>query len=105
MGSARKRRLAGWTGLPNLSDSVLSTVHRAYVPTSESWLACRRCWGLTYVSKTLYNSKNSLWRLGPFARIIATTQREWALGATEERRGQGREGSREHWEERRTGTL
>src|SRR5262245_10924647 len=32
---------------------------RLYLPGPDSWLACRRCWGLTYSSRTLRNYKDS----------------------------------------------
>ncbi len=51
---------------------------RLYLPTETSWLACRRCWGLTYPSRTLRNYKDSLWGRGLLARMLGTTQREWA---------------------------
>jgi hypothetical protein len=28
---------------------------RLYLPTDHAWLACRRCWGLTYHSRTKNN--------------------------------------------------
>ena len=31
---------------------------RLYVPTATSWAACRRCWGLTYQSRTQNNYKD-----------------------------------------------
>ena len=31
---------------------------RIYVPTSEAWAACRRCWGLTYESRQERNYKS-----------------------------------------------
>jgi hypothetical protein len=49
---------------------------RLYMPLEESWLACRRCWGLTYASRTLQNYKDSLWGRGAIARMFGTSQRE-----------------------------
>jgi len=67
------------------------------MPLEESWLACRRCWGLTYASRTLQNYKDSLWGRGAIARMFGTSQREWALLATYEKRKQHRGTSRERW--------
>jgi hypothetical protein len=39
---------------------------RIYVPTEESWAACRRCWGLTYESRQHGNYKR-----GAFEQAIA----------------------------------
>lgn len=74
---------------------------RLYVPTQDSWLACRRCWGLTYESRTLQNYKDSIWGRGAFAYMFGTTQRDWAQETTEERRQQRRQRSQERWNERR----
>lgn len=41
---------------------------RLYVPVATSWLACRRCWGLTYSSRQTANYKDS----GPLAGIGIT---------------------------------
>jgi hypothetical protein len=53
---------------------------RLYLPLETLWLACRRCWGLTYVSRQLQNYKDSFWGRGTIARMFGTTQRDWALG-------------------------
>jgi hypothetical protein len=74
---------------------------RAYVPTDTAWLACRRCWGLTYVSKALLNYKDSLWGRGALARMFGTTQREWAYETTAEGRLERYRASCKRWEERR----
>lgn len=74
---------------------------RLYLPLENSWLACRRCWGLTYASRTLQNYKNSLWGGRRFAWMFGTTQRDWALSTTEENRTKRRAASREHWARRR----
>jgi hypothetical protein len=59
---------------------------RLYLPLEASWLACRRCWGLTYNSRTLSNYKDTLWGRGAFAKVFGTSQRDWAYEATSERR-------------------
>jgi hypothetical protein len=46
---------------------------RLYLPLADSWLACHRCWGLTYNSRTIQNYKDSLWSRGVFARMFGTT--------------------------------
>ena len=74
---------------------------RLYIPLEDSWLACRRCWGLTYNSRTLQNYKNSLWGRGAIARMFGTTQREWAFWATHEKRQEQRRKSRNRWSQRR----
>lgn len=74
---------------------------RLYLPLPDSWLACRRCWGLTYASRTLQNYKDSLWGRGVFARIFGTSQRDRALSTSAERREERREGSRKRWAARR----
>jgi hypothetical protein len=49
---------------------------RMYVPTADSWPACRRCWGLTYESRQRGNYKDtgSLPALGFTARSVAESQ-------------------------------
>ena len=74
---------------------------RLYLPLADSWLACRRCWGLTYASRTLQNYKNSLWGRGSIARMFGTSQRDWAYLATDEKRISAIEQSRQRWSERR----
>jgi hypothetical protein len=73
---------------------------RLYLPLETSWLACRRCWGLSYVSRQLLNYKDSLWGRGWAARMFKTTQREWALDHSRERREGRLAASRERWRER-----
>ena len=75
---------------------------RLYLPLRDSSLACRRCWGLTYGSRTLQNYKDSLWGRGPIARMFGTSQRDWAVLATFEKRKERLERSRERWAQRRT---
>ncbi len=77
---------------------------RLYMPLPDSWLACRRCWGLTYSSRTLQNYKDSLFGRGAFARMLAVSQRDWALLATHEKRKLRRNRSRENWAKRRNYT-
>ena len=74
---------------------------RLYLPLATSWLACRRCWGLTYASRTLYNYKDSLWGRGSIARMFGTSQREWAYQWTDDRRQERRARSRERWNARK----
>ena len=74
---------------------------RLYLPLRDSWLACRRCWGLTYASCTLQNYKNSLWGRGRFAKMFGTSQRDWAFLATYDKRTERLETSRERWRKRR----
>jgi hypothetical protein len=64
-------------------------------------LACRRCWGLTYVSRTLYNYKDSLWGRGQIARMFGTSQRDWAYQWTADRMAKRRSASRDRWGDRR----
>ena len=74
---------------------------RLYLPLCDSWLACRRCWGLTYASQTLQNYKDSPWGRGEFARMFGTSQRDWAFLTTYEKRTERLEASRERWGKRR----
>lgn len=74
---------------------------RLYLPKWDSWLACRRCWGLTYASRTLQNYKTSLWGRGAFAKMFGTTQREWAFDCTYRAREARLRRSRGRWRERR----
>jgi hypothetical protein len=72
---------------------------RLYVPTATSWAACRRCWGLTYQSRTQNNYKDGGggWRpayLGGSHRFMAHRQ-------TESERERRREASSARWAERR----
>src|SRR5687768_14370535 len=73
---------------------------RLYLPLETSYLACRRCWGLTYTSRTLQNYKNTPWGRGVFARMFGTS-RDWASLATYEKRQELRERSKCRWEGRR----
>ena len=75
---------------------------RLYLPLETSWLACRRCWGLTYGSRTLQNYKDTPWGRGMFRAMFGTTQRDWALMTTGEKRQLRSEASRERWKQRRS---
>ena len=79
--------------------SLLCT--RLYLLLSDSWPTCRRCWGLTYTSRTLQNYKDSLWGRGHLAQMFGTSQRDWAVLATYEKRRERLEASRERWAKRR----
>jgi hypothetical protein len=74
---------------------------RLYLPLAHSWLACRRCWGLTYASRTLQNYKDSLWGRGDFARVFGTSQRDWAYQMTDDSRRERRRKAYDRWEVRR----
>lgn len=74
---------------------------RLYLPLETSWLACRRCWGLTYVSQALQNYKDSPWGRGMFAAMFGLTQRDWAYEHTAKRRAGRFEQSRQRWRARR----
>lgn len=74
---------------------------RLYIPLRDSRLACRRCWGLTYGSRTLNNYKASLSGRGAIARMFGTSQRDWALDGTDQQRAERRSKSRERWNARR----
>ena len=74
---------------------------RLYLPREDSWLACRKCWGLTYASRTLQNYKQTWWGGRRFGWMFRTTQRDWALEQTDERRKERRRLSRERWQQRR----
>jgi hypothetical protein len=74
---------------------------RLYLPLETSQLACRKCWGLSYASRTLSNYKDSLWGRGWIARMFGTTQRDWAYERTGDRRQARRKASIERWAIRR----
>ena len=71
---------------------------RLYVPTATSWAACRRCWGLTYQSRTQNNYKDS--GGGAFG-LVGMGHRFMAHIQTERARDRRREASVERWAERR----
>ena len=73
---------------------------RLYLPRSDSWLACRQCWGLTYGSRTLRNYKPSLWGRGRFAAMFGTTQRDMAVDQAQTARHERHARSAERWRER-----
>ena len=74
---------------------------RLYMPSENAWLACRRCWGLTYASRTLQNYKSTQWGRGRFAALFETTHRDYALMTTGDRRKERRAASVERWRQRR----
>lgn len=74
---------------------------RLYIPLEHSLPACRRCWGLSYVSRGLLNYKDSIWGRGPFARLFNTSQRDYALMRTHDRRQERKLEAAERWTERR----
>jgi len=68
-----------------------SRATRVYLPRSDSWPACRRCWGLTYSSRMAdYKLR------GPFAYLGS-----WGEAATVLARERRREASAKRWAERR----
>jgi hypothetical protein len=79
----------------------LARCTRLYLPLSTSWLACRRCWGLTDNSRTLLNYKDSVWGRGRFAALFGTSQRDYAFMITEERRQIRRAAAVDRWSRRR----
>ena len=64
---------------------------RLYVPTETAWLACRRCWGLTYQSRTQNNYKDGTACAGlsfshrSMAQVQTSHEREWRHAACVER--------------------
>jgi hypothetical protein len=74
---------------------------RLYLPLESSWLACGKCWGLTYASRTLQNYKSTPWGGGRFAALFGITQRDWALMTTGENRERRQAASQERWRLRR----
>ena len=71
---------------------------RLYVPTATSWAACRRCWGLTYQSRTQNNYKDSG---GGLLGLAGMGHRFMAQIQTEHARDRQLEASIERWAERR----
>lgn len=67
---------------------------RLYLPIEGCNLRCRRCWGLTYASRTLRNYKDGLWGRGLIARLGGVTQRDWAYMETDADRRRVRLASR-----------
>jgi hypothetical protein len=60
---------------------------RIYVPTAESWAACRRCWGLTYESRQHRNYKSD-----SFARKVGLDSlARWYTAGARERRAEASE--------------
>jgi hypothetical protein len=103
---------AGWEIRPNhvwrngrlflICPRCLHRCTRLYLPLPTSWLACRKCWGLTYASRTLQNYKDSPFGRGRFARLFPTTQRAWSFMTTSKKRKLCLEASQARWEERKT---
>ena len=71
---------------------------RLYVPTATAWAACRRCWGLTYQSRTQNNYKD---RGGGLLAHLGVSHRLMAQMQTAGRRKRRRAASIERWAERR----
>jgi len=69
---------------------------RLYVPTETAWLACRRCWGLTYQSRTQNNYKGGGDRFG-----IGSSHRFMAQMQTYHERERRYVACVERWSERR----
>ena len=65
---------------------------RLYLPREDSWLACRRCWGLTYSSRHDRHYKD---RFSRFGRLLGVTLREFAYMDGTREREQRQDGSRE----------
>lgn len=93
---AGKRLLVGWEVRPNpvwrhgrlflLCSRCERRCTRLYLPVAGSWPHCRRCWGLTYASRTLQNYKDSLFGRGWVATVLGISQRDWAHETTAENR-------------------
>lgn len=64
---------------------------RLYLPREDSWLACRRCWGLTYESRQHRNYKDRCTRLG--ALLGGVTMRQLAYLDAERAREERHEAS------------
>ena len=62
---------------------------------------CRRCWGLTYGSRTLQNDKPTPWGRGMFRGLFGTTQRDWGSHGDGRETPRARSGIGERWEARR----
>jgi len=71
---------------------------RLYVPTVTAWAACRRCWGLTYQSRTQNNYKDGG---GGVFGLVGMGHRFMARIQTAHARERRREASLERWAERR----
>jgi hypothetical protein len=70
---------------------------RIYVPTAESWAACRQCWGLTYESRQQRNYKGG--GMFAYAGITSRAVAECTTLSDRERRA---EASAERYAERRS---
>ncbi len=69
---------------------------RLYVPTETAWLACRRCWGLTYQSRTQNNYKD-----GTACAGLPFSHRSMAQVQTYHERRRRHAACVERWAERR----
>jgi hypothetical protein len=78
---------------------------RLYLPLETSGPACRRCYGLTYVSRTQLNYRDTLWGRGRFAQMFGTSQRDWAYEMTSNARARRWAASIERWAARRKARL
>jgi hypothetical protein len=71
---------------------------RLYLPLENSWLACRRCWGLTYASRSQNNYKDSgEWLLA----VVGATHRSMAHMNTAAQRDRNAAASFDRWADRR----
>jgi hypothetical protein len=73
---------------------------RLYLPLKDSWMGCRRCWGLSYQSRALLNYHDTPWLRGSRAALFST-QRDWAYERTDENRAARRKASRARWAARK----
>ena len=72
---------------------------RLYLPREDSWLACRRCWGLTYSSRQDRNYKD---RFSRFGRLFGVTLREFAYMDADREWEHRQEASWERYAQRRS---
>jgi hypothetical protein len=73
---------------------------RLYLPTAHAWLACRRCWGLTYHSRTKNNYKELRGSRSGLWAFLDSSPRELASEQTQRVKQQRAEASRLRWAER-----
>lgn len=57
--------------------------------------------GPLYASQALQNYKDTIWGRSKFAKMIGTTQRDWAYSMTHDRRMERREAAGARWNKRR----
>lgn len=73
---------------------------RLHLPLPDAPLACRRCYGLTFWSRTCLNYKDRVPRVA--ARFgFDVSHRDFAYGETDRERERRRDRARERWRERR----